>query len=59
MDLTVGSFDDPCRCRPVERSGVEGRHEAWIDTRGLPESRTEDNPRISAKWRGACGELPD
>lgn len=59
MDLTVGSFDDPYRFRPVEHSGVESRHEAWTDTRGLPESRTEDNPRISAKWREACGDLPD
>ena len=59
MDLTVGSFDDPYRFRPVEHSGVEARHEAWVDTRGLPGERTEDNPRISAKWMKACGKLPD
>lgn len=59
MDLTVGSFDDPYRFRPVEHSGVESRHEAWIDTRGLPESRTGDNEAISAKWREATGRAPD
>ena len=59
LDLTVGSFDDPSRFHPVEHSGVESRHEAWIDTRGLPESRTDENERISAKWVAACGKLPD
>ena len=59
MDLTLGSFDDPYRFRPVEHSGVESRHEAWLDTRGLPEQRTEDNEAISAKWREAGGGVPD
>lgn len=59
MDLTVGSFDDAYRFKPVEHAGVESRHEAWRETRGLPESRTEDNERISARWMEACGKLPD
>ena len=59
MDLTVGSFDDPYRLKPVEHSGVESRHEAWTDMRGLPGSRTEDNERIMAKWKEAGGERPD
>lgn len=59
MDLTVGSFDEPYRFRPVEHSGVEGRHDAWVDTRGLPEQRTADNEAISAKWREATGRVPD
>ena len=59
MDLTVGSFDDPYRFRPTEHSGFEGVHEAWLDTRGLPTERTEDNPRIKERWIKAIGRLPD
>lgn len=59
MDLTVGSFDDPYRFRPVSHSGVESRHAPWIDTRGLPEERTDQNARVAAKWMEACGKLPD
>lgn len=59
LDLTVGSFDDPYRLRPVAHSGVESRHHAWTDTRGLPEQRTENNANIKAKWIAACGKLPD
>lgn len=59
LDLTVGSFDEPDRLRPVANSGVESRHAAWIDTRGLPEQRTQDLPNTTAKWMEACGKLPD
>ena len=59
MDLTVGSFDDPDRFRPTEHSGFEGVHEAWLDTRGLPTERTEDNPRIRDRWIKAIGRVPD
>lgn len=59
MDLTVGSFDDPFGFRPVSHSGVESRHEAWLDTRGLPSERTDQNPRIVAHWMRTIGKLPD
>jgi len=59
MDLTVGSFDDPSRFRPVDHSGVESRNPAWMELHGLPEYRTDDNPTITAKWIAACGKLPD
>lgn len=59
MDLTVGSFDMPERLRPVEHSGVESIHEAWLHMAEMPRSRTDDNARISAKWMDACGRLPD
>ena len=59
MDLTIGSFDDADRFRPVEHSGVESRHDAWLDTRGLPEHRTDENEAISAKWREAGARVPD
>ena len=59
MDLTVGSFDDPSRFRPVSHAGAESLHEAWLDTRALPRERTADNPRIVQKWKDAGGQLPD
>ncbi len=59
LDLTVGSFDDPSAFRPVEHSGAESWHPEWLDTRGLPASRTEDNERIATLWRTAVGKLPD
>lgn len=59
LDLTVGSFDEASRLRPTSHSGVESRHEAWMDTRGLPEHRTQDLPHITAKWIEAVGKLPD
>ena len=59
MDLTVGSFDDPYRFRPVSHSGAESMHEGWLDTRGLPAERTEDNARIVARWKESLGYVPN
>ncbi|HEV2816944.1 MAG TPA: GFA family protein [Allosphingosinicella sp.] len=59
MDLTVGSFDDPARFRPVHHFGVESMHRAWIDTEGLPEYRTEDYQPVVERWIKATGKLPD
>lgn len=59
IDLTVGSFDDPGRFHPVAHSGVESRHPQWLDTRGLPTQRTEQNERIAHKWIETLGHLPD
>jgi hypothetical protein len=59
MDLTVGSFDDPSRFVPTSHSGVESWHPAWLDTKGLPTERTEDNASIVAKWIETCGRVPD
>jgi hypothetical protein len=59
MDLTVGSFDDPGRFRPVKHFAIESRHEAWVDTTGLPGLRSEDNPSTRDRWMKACGKLPD
>ena len=59
MDLTVGSFDDPGRFRPTEHSGVESWHQAWLDTRGLPAERTDQNPHLVKRWMDAVGKLPD
>lgn len=59
IDLTVGSFDDPYRFRPVSHFAVESRHEAWLDTRDLPGTRSEDNPSTRDRWMNAVGKLPD
>ena len=58
LDLTVGSFDDPSAFRPVSHSGVESCHAAWLDTRGLPTERTEDNAAIAQAWKDHGGDVP-
>lgn len=59
MDLTVGSFDDPGRFRPVHHFAIESRHEAWLDTTSLPGIRSEDNPSTRDRWMRTVGKLPD
>ena len=59
MDLTVGSFDDPSRFVPVEHSGCESWHRAWLDTSHLPASSTEQNASMVKRWMDAVGKLPD
>lgn len=50
MDLTVASFDDPSRFRPIMHVGEESLLAAWIDTAGLPRQPT--NPETEAAVRG-------
>lgn len=59
MDLTVASFDDPSRFRPKHHFASESMHRAWLDTSGLPEIRTEENPNVVDRWLKATGEMPD
>ncbi|WP_299649192.1 GFA family protein [Sphingomonas bacterium] len=59
MDLTVGSFDEPGRFRPTHHFGMESRHEAWLDTTGLPGIRSEDNASTRDRWMKTVGKLPD
>lgn len=58
LDLTVGSFDDPARFRPTSHFGVESRHEAWMETRGLPEQRSDTYAPLAERWEKAGG-APD
>jgi hypothetical protein len=58
MDLTVASFDEPSRFRPGHHFGTESMLTAWIDTHGLPETRTEDYPLLVDKWIEATGQFP-
>jgi hypothetical protein len=59
LDLTIGSFDDPSRFRPVHHFGVESMHRAWINTEALPEYRVEDNKPTVERWMKTVGKLPD
>lgn len=59
MDLTLGSFDDPSRFRPTSHFGAESMHRAWIDTRGLPETRTDEHQPLVDKWVAATGKVPE
>lgn len=58
MDLTVGSFDEPGWFRCTSHSGAESIHREWLDTTGLPETRTEDLAHIKKKWIDATGKMP-
>ena len=58
-DLTLGSFDDPSRFRPVAHAGSESLHEAWLDTRDLPRLRSETTESVAKRWKAAGLEVPD
>lgn len=58
LDLTVASFDDPSRFRPMSHFGVESMHRSWLDTTGLPEHRTEDHKPLVDRWVKATGKKP-
>lgn len=49
MDLTVASFDDPSRFRPIIHAGAESLLEAWIDTSALPRQPTNPDNEAAAR----------
>ena len=59
MDLTVASFDEPARFKPNSHFGVESMHRQWINTEGLPETRTDEHQLLVEKWIAATGKMPD
>jgi hypothetical protein len=59
MDLIVGTFDDPSRFRPTSHFGAESMHRAWLDTEGLPETRSDEYPALVERWMNSVGKLPD
>lgn len=59
MDLTVGSFDDSSAFLPKHHFGVEGLHEAWLDTSKLPRMKSSDYDVLVKKWRAAGQEVPE
>ena len=58
MDLTVASFDDPSRFKPKDHFGTESMHRAWLNTEGLPETRTDQYQKLVDKWIDATGKFP-
>ena len=59
MDLTVAAFDDPSRLRPTSHFGAESIQRAWLNTEGLPETRTDEHQKLVDKWMAATGRMPD
>ena len=59
IDITLGSFDDPTRFRPIHNYASESILPAWQDTSHLPGIRSEDNPNVAGRWIEAIGHLPD
>jgi hypothetical protein len=58
MDLTVASFDDPARFRPRHHFGAESMHRAWLNTVGLPETRSDDYQPLQERWHKAGATPP-
>lgn len=59
LDLTIGSFDDPSRFRPVSHFGAEAIHEAWLDTHALPRQRSDEYQPLMARWAKATRDAAD
>jgi hypothetical protein len=59
MDLTIGSFDDPSRFKPRHHFGAESMHRAWLNTEGLPETRSDEYQALSDRWVSATGKVPE
>jgi len=59
MDLTVAAFDDPSRFKPTSHFGVESIHEGWLQTAGLPRTRSDEYQRLVDRWTQATGSMPD
>src|SRR3569623_334426 len=59
IDLTIGSFDDPYRFKPMMHFSIESRHEAWLDTSGVPGKRTDEHKPLVERWMKTLGKLPD
>ena len=58
MDLIVGTFDDPSRYRPKHHFGTESMHRAWLNTEGLPETRSDEYQPLVDLWMSNVGKLP-
>jgi len=59
MDLTVGSFDDATGFRPAHNYATESMLDPWIDLRGLPGYRSDENENVVQRWHAAGMELPE
>ena len=59
FDLTVGSFDESSRFRPVAHAGAESLNEAWLDTRALPRQLTASTKNVADRWHAVGLEVPE
>ena len=59
FDLTVGSFNDPARFRPVAHAGAESLHEGWLDTRALPRHTSATTKSVADRWHAAGLKVPE
>lgn len=59
LDVTYGSLDEPERLAPQAHFGVEGLHEAWIDTSALPRQRSDETQSVAGRWAKAGLEVPE
>lgn len=50
MDLTVAAFDQPEHFEPRHHFGTESMHRAWLDTSGLPETRSDEYEPLNKRW---------
>lgn len=55
MDLTVAAFDEPTHFRPTSHFGAESINRAWLNTEGLPETRTEEHRPLMERWEKVGG----
>lgn len=58
MDLTVAAFDDPSIFTPQSHFGTESMHRAWLNTDGLPETRSDEYQPLEERWRKAGAKPP-
>jgi hypothetical protein len=59
IDLTIGSFDDPERFKPVAHSGAESLLPCWLDTTALPRQTSAETDSVARRWRAAGLDVPD
>ena len=58
LDLTVGSFDDPSGFVPTSHTGTESLLEMWLDTSGLPRSRSDESAALGKRWEAVGRHVP-
>ena len=56
MDLTVAAFDDPSPFLPTAHFGTKSVHRGWLDTVGLPETRSDEYQPLVDRWTSATGK---
>ena len=59
MDLTVASFDEPGRFRPLRQFGAESMLRHWLNTEGLPEDRADEYQPLIERWAKAGVPMPE